>query len=112
MRPKTFTVNASAGGNTYSPAYIVDTYENPCNIGIGVITSGAVIYDVQHTFSDPFNINLNSSVSAGNWLNNTTLVSATTNGDTNYLAPPTAIRLRVRAGTGDATITLVQSGPE
>lgn len=123
MRAKTFTVVGSAGGPTYSPVYPIDTYNNPCNIGIGVVVSGPLaVADVQHTFSDPWTINLNV-VSAGVWMNNTTLVSATQAGqingayDTNYLAPPRAIRLRVRAlasaSVGEqATITIQQAGPE
>jgi len=124
MRAKTFTVFGSAGGATYSPAYAVDTYNNPCNIGIGVVVSGAeTIADVQHTFSDPWSIDLTTNVSAGVWINNSTLTSATAqnniNGatDTNYAFPPRAIRLRVRAltsaGIGNAaTITIQQAGPE
>jgi hypothetical protein len=124
MRAKTFTVIPTAGGPTYSPVYVVDTYGNPCNIGIGVTVSGAEsIADVQHTFSDPFAINLTANVSAGVWINNSTLVSATQanniNGttDTNYAFPPRGIRLRARAltsaGAGNAiTITIQQAGPE
>jgi hypothetical protein len=121
-RPKSFTVVGSAGGATFSPVYPIDVYNNPCNIGIAVVVSGAeTIADVQHTFSDPWASNLNV-VSAAVWINNATLVSATaannTNGatDTNYAFPPRAIRLRVRAlasaGSGNAaTITIVQAGP-
>jgi hypothetical protein len=123
MRAKTFTVVGAAGGATYSPAYPIDTYNNPTCIGIGVVVSGAeTIADVQHTFGDPWSTNLNV-VSAVAWLNNATLVSATAqnniNGatDTNYAFPPRAIRLRVRAltsaGAGNAaTITIQQAGPE
>lgn len=123
MRAKTFTVVGSTGGPTYSPAYPVDTYNNPCNIGIGVVVSGNnTIADVQHTFGDPWSVNLNV-VSAVAWINNATLVSATAsnniNGatDTNYAFPPRAIRMRVRAlgsaGAGEAaTITIQQAGPE
>jgi len=122
MRPKVFTVVGSAGGPTYSPAYPIDISNNPTNIGIGVTVSGAeTIADVQHTFGNPWNTNLNV-VSAVAWINNSTLTSATAanliNGttDTNYAFPPQAIRLRVRAlasaGTGNAaTITIVQAGP-
>lgn len=112
MRAKTFIVNATAGGVTYSPAYPVDTYNNPCNIGIGVIASGSVVYDVQHTFSDPWSINLNGPPVAGSWLNNATLTSATASGDTNYAFPPRAIRFVLRAGTGQITGTIQQAGPE
>jgi hypothetical protein len=123
MRSKTFSVVGSAGGPTYSPVFTVDTYNNPCNIGIGVVVSGNnTIADVQHTFADPWSTNLNV-VSAVAWINNATLVSATAanniNGatDTNYAFPPRAIRMRVRAlasaGTGErATITIQQAGPE
>lgn len=110
MKPFTVTVQASAGGATVSPAYVVCNYTSPCNIGIGVITSGAV-YTIQHSFADPFTINLNSTVSAANWINNDVLVSASVNDDTNYAFPPTAIRLRLNAGSGDATMTIIQAGP-
>tara|TARA_R110000868_G_scaffold234425_1_gene488117 strand:+ start:3120 stop:3494 length:375 start_codon:yes stop_codon:yes gene_type:complete len=120
MRPKSFRVVGSAGGPTYSPAWAVDTFNVPCNIGIGVTVSGSnTIADVQHTFANPMEINLNV-VSAAAWINNSTLVSATAqnniNGstDTNYAFAPAAIRLRVRAmasaGTGEAaTITIIQA---
>lgn len=123
MRVKTFTVVGTAGGPTYSPVWAVDTYNNPCNIGIGVVVSGPLaIADVQHTFGDPWSLNLNT-VSAAAWINNSTLTSATqANGingatDTNYAFPPRAIRLRVRAlasaSVGEqATITIQQAGPE
>lgn len=123
MRPKSFTVTGSAGGPSFSPAWIVDQWNNPTCIGIGVVVSGPLaIADVQHTFADWGTINLNSAASAAAWLNNATLVSATAasqNGmsDTNYAFPPTAIRLRVRAlasaSVGErATITIQQAGPE
>lgn len=124
MRSKTFTVVGSTGGPTFSPVFICDLYNNPANIGIGVVVSGNnTIVDVQHTFADPFAINLNTNVSGAAWINNATLVSATQtnnpNGatDTNYAFYPRGIRLRVRplasAGTGErATITINQAGPE
>lgn len=123
MRAKVFTVVGSTGGPTYTPVYPVDTYPTPCNIGIGVTVSGAEsIADIQHTFGDPWNTNLNV-VSAVPWINNATLVSATQanniNGttDTNYAFPPRALRGRVRAltsaGAGNAvTFTFQQAGPE
>jgi hypothetical protein len=121
VRPKNFTVVASAGGTTYSPAYPIDTYINPCNIGIGVTVLygvGSAVYDVQHTFSDPWSINLNASPATnteatGVWINNSTLTSATATGDTNYAFPPRAIRFALRAAAS-ASITghIQQAGPE
>lgn len=121
MRAKTFTVTASAGGTTYSPAYPIDTYNNPCNIGIGVTVvygTTSALYDVQHTFSDPWAINLNTNPTAnteatGVWANNATLTSASTTGDTNYAFPPRAIRFALRAAAS-AQITghIQQAGME
>lgn len=121
MRAKTFTVVASAGGTTYSPAYPIDTFNNPTGIGIGVYILygvGSAVYDVQHTFTDPWSVNLNanptgSTSTTGIWLNNTTLASATQNGDTNYAFPPRAIRFALRAAAS-ASIqgTIQQTGPE
>lgn len=125
MRVKRFTVVGSTGGATVSPAFIVDTYECPVNIGIGVVVSGNnTIADVQHTFADWTSVNINSAVSAVAWIDNATLTSASQAGqkngawDTNYSFAPTAIRLKVRAmvsaggaGTEAATITFQQAGP-
>lgn len=120
MRPKTFTIVASAGGTTYSPAYPIDVCNNPTDIAVGVdIIYGvaSVIYDVQHTFSDPFSINLNANptantVTTGIWHNNATLASALVNGDTNYIAPPRAIRVALRAATSASIqAVIVQAGP-
>lgn len=115
MRRFTSTVVASAGGNTFGSVYVVDTWSNPCNIGIGVkIDFGATsaIYSVQHTFDDPFTIDLNNRA-LGMWLDNDSLVSANTSNDTNYAFPPTAIRLKLyAAASAQATMTVIQAGPE
>lgn len=121
MRAKSFTVVSSAGGTTYSPAYPIDTWNNPCNIGVGVTLLygvGSAIYDVQHSFSDPWAINLNANPTAnteatGVWANNSTLTSATATGDTNYAFPPRAIRFALRPAVS-ASITghIQQAGPD
>lgn len=113
----TSTVVATAGGNTFGKAFVVDTWNNPCNIGIGVnidfgLGGGSAIYSVQHTFDDPFTINL-SNPALGTWLDNDTLVSANASNDTNYAFPPTAIRLKVYpAASAQCTMTVIQAGPE
>ena len=110
MRAKTFTVTASAGGASTSPVYPVDTYENPCNIGIGVTVTGSAVYTVQHTFADPWSQNLNTATVT--WLNNDILTSANTNADTNYAFYPRAIRLSLAAATSaTAVMTIQQAGP-
>ena len=119
MRMKTFTVVASANGNTYSPAYPIDTYCNPTDIGIacdvvyGLVSAG---FTVQHTFDDPGIINLNANpiantITTGIWQNNSTIVNSSANVTTNYVAPPRAIRLLLSAAVSAAVrITIVQAG--
>lgn len=121
MREKSFTVLASAGGTTYSPAYPIDTWDNPTCIGVGVYVQfgiGSALYDVQHTFSDPGVINLNANptantITTGIWVNNATLTSASTNGDTNYAFPPRAIRFALRAAASAQIVGYIQqAGPD
>lgn len=111
MRPFTTTVIATAGGPTYSPVYVVDHWTDPCNIAIGVDVVTTALYTVQHTFADPFTINLNVA-SAATWYPNEILVSANATNDTNYAFPPSAIRLKLYpANTGSAIMTIIQAGP-
>lgn len=123
MRPCTMTVVASANGNSFSPAYPIDVYNDPTNIGVGVdivYGVGSAGYSVQHTFDDWTTINLNSPESTATtttagavWHNNATLANQTTNGDTNYAFPPRALRLLVSAAASAAVrMVIVQAGPK
>lgn len=110
MRPFSPIITATAGGTTYSKVYVVDTYNNPCNIGIGITSTGSALYTLQHTFANPFAMDLNNPTTA-TWLNSTTIVSATGNQDTNYAFPPSAIRLALHDATSaTATLNIIQAG--
>jgi hypothetical protein len=112
MRRFSATVDASAGGISYSKPFVVDTWSNPCNIGIGVTVAGSALYTVQHTFADPYAVNL-ANPTAASWLDNDFLASASVGNDTNYAFPPTAIRLALAAAaSAQATMTVIQAGPE
>lgn len=103
------TVDASAGGTTYSKPYIVDIGQNPCNIGIGITVAGSAECTLQHTFSDPFATNLAVNTN-GIWINNSTVTSASSNQVTNYAFPCRAIRLALHAATSaQAILNVVQS---
>lgn len=121
MRIKAYTVVASAGGITYSPAWPVTVYANPTDIAIAcdiVYGTTSAQFTVQHTFDDPGLINLNNpqstalTVSSGAvWNNNATIVNSSANITTNYIAPPTAIRLAVQAAASAAVrMTIIQAG--
>ncbi len=109
MYPKLFTVNATAGGNSVSPAYVVDTYNNPTTIALIVDVSGSVGYTVQDTAVDPRTTNLNTA--SVSWQNHQYLVNQTTASAGNYAFPPAAIRILVSAGTGQVTFTIIAAGP-
>lgn len=86
-----------------SSALVMNTNQTPFNVGFGVTVSGTVTYTVQHTFDDP-------GVGFTTWFSHPTIFDETTNQDGNYAFPVTGIKLLVTAGSGTATMNLVQAG--
>jgi hypothetical protein len=82
----------------------LDTMQNPFNVGFGVVASGTITYSVEHTFDD-----VASGVSATAFAH-PIVAAQTASKDGNYAFPVKAVRINVTAGTGTATITLVQAG--
>lgn len=82
---------------------VINTNVTPVNVGFGVIVSGTVTYTVQHTFDDP-------AVGFSTWFSHPTVVDETTNQDGNYAFPVTGVKLLVTAGSGTATLKLIQAG--
>lgn len=108
MQRFTSTVAASAGGSTFGKVYVVDTWANPCNIGIGLTGTNSAVYTVQHTFDDPFSADLNTIAT---WYNSTAASNLTGNQYVNYQFPPTGIRLALAsAASAQATMTIIQAG--
>ena len=104
MRPQ--SVSQTGVGNT---AVLVPDYMiSPFALGVGVIVSGTVTYTVQHTFDDVFAPGFNPATAT--WIDHPTLAAKTTTSDSNYAFPVRGIRLSVTAGTGTATLRLVQAG--
>lgn len=98
---KVQTVSKTDTGS--SSALVMNTNINPFNVGFGVIVTGTVTYTVQHTFDDP-------AVGFTTWFSHPTVVDQEANDDGNYAFPVTGIKLLVTAGTGTATLKLVQAG--
>lgn len=92
-------------GTGQSPVAPLDHYQNPFQVGIGVVVTGTVTYTIQHTFDDVFD-----SAVTPTWFNHPTLLTLSANADGNYAFPIRAIRINVTAGTGTATATLIQAG--
>lgn len=105
MRRKTFTVNASVGGNSHSGIYVPDVHISPFNVSFGVVVDTTAKFTVQHTFDDVFNSTPTT------WFPHEFVVAASANIDGNYAQPVTGIRLEVSgANSGGATITFIQAG--
>lgn len=105
MRPVTVVADGTTPNSAVVP---IDQYIAPTNIAMGVVVSGTVTFQVQHTYDDPFAEDFDPATAV--WFNHPTLTGSA-NADSNYAFPPRAVRITRTAGTGSATMTLVQSGP-
>jgi hypothetical protein len=103
MRPVTLS-QTGVGNSVPIP---VDIYLTPFNVTLSVEVTGTVTYSVVWTTDDVWNIaaaNLNWNPAASN------LTAATTNQVGSLISPVTAVQLQVTAGTGTATLRVVQAG--
>jgi hypothetical protein len=100
MRPQVIS-KTSAGTTAWIP---VDYKQNPFNVGFGVVATGTLTYDIEHTFDDIFDSTVTPTA-----FKHATVVGQTASKDGNYSAPVRAVRLNVTAFTsGSATLTLLQ----
>jgi hypothetical protein len=83
----------------------MDTYCNPFNVGIGIVVSGTVTCTVQHTFDET-----NAPGGIVTWFPHPTIAGKSDNQDGNYAFPVSGIKVLVTAGTGTATLTMIQAG--
>jgi hypothetical protein len=92
-----------------SGVYPVDTYISPSNMGLAVVVSGTITYKAQYTFDDVFAKGYSPTAGTSTWFDHPTLTgSASLNSNIAY--PVTGIRLTTSAGTGTATLTIIQAG--
>lgn len=105
MRP----VVLSVSGVNNSGVYAVDNYISPSNMGLAVVVSGTITYKVQYTFDDVFAKGYSPTAGTSTWFDHPTLTgSASLNSNIAY--PVTGIRLITTAGSGGATLTIIQAG--
>ena len=98
---KVQTVSQTGVGS--SDALVMNTNISPFNVGFGVVASGTVTYSVQHTFDDP-------AVGFTTWFSHPSVAAETANAYGNYAFPVTGIKVLVTAGSGTATMNLIQAG--
>lgn len=107
MRGKTYTVSASAAGNSHSSIYIPDRHVTPFNIGFGATIATTAKYTVQHTFQDPLQV----TAAALTWFPHEFVVAASANIDGNYAFPVGGIRVEISAANeGGVSTTFIQAG--
>ena len=95
---------ATKTGTGSSNVLATDLYISPFNVGFGVVATGTVTYTVQHTFDNV------QTVASPVWFSHPTIAAKTDNQDGNYAFPVAAVKVLVTAGTGTATMTLIQAG--
>jgi hypothetical protein len=81
----------------------MNTNTTPFNVGFGVVATGTVTYTIQHTFDSP-------GTGFTTWYPHPTIAAKTDNQDGNYAFPVSGIKVLVTAGTGTATLNLIQAG--
>jgi hypothetical protein len=105
MRPVVLSITGVGTSNPYA----VDTYISPSNMGLAVIVTGTITYKVQYTFDNVFAAGYSPTAGSSNWFDHPTLVGSAS-GNSNIAYPVTGIRLLTSAGTGTATLTIIQAG--
>lgn len=104
MRPVVYSVTG-VGSSNVNPT---DHYVSPFNVALSVVVSGTITYTVQYTFDDVFAADFNPSTA--NWTPHPSLTSQSTTLSSNIAYPVRGIRLTTSAGTGTATLTIIQAG--
>lgn len=104
MRPTTVSVTG-VGTSALVP---FDHYKNPNVAAVSVKVSGTVTYTVEYTFDDIWSNGFNPATASYMPLPDLSGLSA--NADGNFAFAPRACRLKVTAGTGTATMTVIQAG--
>ena len=112
MPTASYTVTANSSVAAYSVVHVPCIHETPFNVSFAVNVTTTAQYSVEHTFDNPFSVNLNASASAATWFQHEFVTTVSTNQDGNYAFPVQGIRLKVfpNSDNGIATLTIVQAG--
>jgi hypothetical protein len=88
---------------------LIDSHVTPVSVGIGVVVTGTVTYNVEYTYDDF----LDPTVTVTAWSPGqlpAALHGATANQDGVITWPIRGVRVNVTAGSGTAAMTVIQSG--
>lgn len=101
MRP----IVVAKTGTGSSPWIPLDYVQSYFSVGLGLVISGTLSTDVEHTFD-----NIQDPAVTPIAFKHTVLVNKTANADSNYASPVRAIRITNNSGSGTATLTIIQGG--
>jgi hypothetical protein len=104
MRPVTYSITG-VGTSNVDPT---DHYVSPFNVALSVVVTGTITYTVQYTFDNVFASNFDPATAT--WTDHPSLTTQSTTKDSNIAYPVRGIRLKTTAGTGTATLTIIQAG--
>ncbi len=102
-----FVYQSVTGVGTSEPVPL-DVLLNPFTVSIGVALDGAATFTVEHTFDDIWAPGFVPG--SAHWIAHPTLADQTQSTDGNYAFPVRAVRLRITAGAGTATMAVGQAG--
>lgn len=99
------TVRVGFGSSGVTAPIILDIHGRP-DVSLQVVVSGTVLWTLQQTLDNLWDI------PNPTWFNHpdANMVAQAVNRQGNYAYVPSAVRLQITAGTGTATLTVVQSG--
>jgi hypothetical protein len=102
-----YPVSTRVLGTGISTPIIPDTFQNPFNIGVGVVATNAT-YSVQHCFDYSAVMSPTWNGTTATWFDNSGITAtalATVNG--NYAFPVAAIRLNVTGANATSVVTMM-----
>jgi len=112
-RPIVVTVSGRYGGPDRDGCSIVvpvDRLLSPFSLAIGVKVDGSAIYQVEHTYDDVYSPDFRPGSAQWHRCPTDALNRSSRSAFGGYFAPPTALRVRVIAGNGLVTMTVIHGG--
>jgi hypothetical protein len=106
MRPVTVT----SSGVSRSAVIVPDIHNQPVNISLAAIVSGAATYNVEYTYDDVFATNPAFNPATATWFVHATFNAATTTKDGNIAFPVTGISINQTAGAGGVSLKAIEAG--
>lgn len=101
-------ITISQTGTGRSSVVVPDSFQKPFNLGIQLIITGTVTFNVEITMDDPMQTGFNPATAS--WAAPTGLSALSAGTVVSMTIPCHGLSLNVTAGTGTVTAKIVQAG--